>query len=108
MTGALSCPFCPGLKIGHARRVGGRFWMRCLSCDAEGPTGRSPEEALARWNARFREEPLEKAITAIHRIVTPDQGESLSEDERAIFAVTSAVLAPPPPYERRRRLRIEP
>ncbi|QYC10595.1 Lar family restriction alleviation protein [Brevundimonas nasdae] len=95
MRGANPCPFCAAHKIGVSRRGGVRFWARCLSCEAEGPTSRTPEEAIARWNARHREEAQQKAITAIHRIVTPDQGENLSDDERAIFAVTSSILFPP-------------
>ena len=50
-TTAKPCPFCGGIRM-EGDGGDGQFWLRCLSCAAEGPWARTPTGAVNDWNRR--------------------------------------------------------
>jgi Lar family restriction alleviation protein len=50
-----SCPFCTSLDLdvnSHGASSGRRFYVSCLSCEADGPPRGSRSEAVTAWNRR--------------------------------------------------------
>ena len=45
------CPFCSGTNLRLMWGIVCR--VRCLTCDARGPSATSESNAIAKWNARF-------------------------------------------------------
>lgn len=53
-----ACPFCNSNEL--IKHAGPVYFIKCETCDAEGPSGKDSEEALEKWNtaSRKREEEL--------------------------------------------------
>lgn len=50
MTKPVPCIFCGGTQL-EIKAVVFRAWhIRCTHCEARGPTGQTPDEAIRRWN----------------------------------------------------------
>ena len=54
MTALLSCPFCGEAhhKIMGGANVEKLWWIKCQSCNAEGPTETTEAAAISAWNRR--------------------------------------------------------
>lgn len=47
-----SCPFCGYRELSNTR-IGAQHWeMRCDTCEAAGPPGKTAEEAREHWQSR--------------------------------------------------------
>ena len=51
MTGPKECPFCGSEVLGSFRSEEG-LNLACLACGGAGPTGRSEDKAIRKWNMR--------------------------------------------------------
>jgi len=58
-----SCPFCGGVKFRMTTHPRGFVEnlpaVRCIGCEAEGPSGETEEAAVSLWNDRVPNPPTE-------------------------------------------------
>lgn len=58
---ARACPFCGDKNLGifqgasNTRFQGATLRVTCATCLSQGPMGLSEEQAVARWNGKFRD-----------------------------------------------------
>ena len=45
------CPFCGGRKL-SVHGWSNQYWVECYSCETEGPSGETQDEAIESWNRR--------------------------------------------------------
>lgn len=50
------CPFCGSESVVVRKQIEPSSWVSCLICGALGPDGKTPEDAIVKWNEARRGE----------------------------------------------------
>jgi hypothetical protein len=86
------CPFChcrgSELEMAHV----GCYYVQCLACEADGPTGDTEEEAAAKWNAAAKVPPAASGSRMVDAIPDPECLEKVFKADKAISCFAWAAL----------------
>ena len=52
------CPHCQAIPLRY--RVHRDYWISCPNCGTNGDMGASPDQAAAKWNANYPQDPSQK------------------------------------------------